>query len=378
MSSTPMPSVPTTPRSPTPAITSASSSDSAGDYPELAVERTPDGTFRPQHNLFPGRFGIGPGLTPPEPGRYHLLGSLDCGWFRRQLIVRRLVGLEEAIPVEFLKSHDTDGWHIGHQPGGSIETFGYHRLNDFYRATTGAFAGRGTSPTIVDFEQGVVVTNDYHTISLDLETAWAPFHAAGAPNLYPEDLRPEIDLLNQQIFDDVNNGADKVLFARSRGAAQAAYAVFAARLADFDFRLTNRRYLLGHRLTDSDVRLYQTLSSYDVRYRPGIAAKLGDSVLHLRDFEHLWAYARDLFQQGFSDEDDQFHLGLIPSSRGTYYADDDLRGGSSFDGTSDWDPETELAGWSEPARRETLTNSAPYSGPGAGGSAELWRFGGRA
>lgn len=35
------------------------------------------------------------------------------------------------------------------------------------------------------------------------------------------------------------------------------YGVFAARLADYDFRLASRRYLFGDQLTDSDVRLFQ-------------------------------------------------------------------------------------------------------------------------
>ena len=53
---------------------------------------------------------------------------------------------------------------------------------------------------------GTVVTNDHHTLSLDLATASAPLHAPGAPDLYPTDLRARINLLNQQLFDDVNNG----------------------------------------------------------------------------------------------------------------------------------------------------------------------------
>lgn len=340
-------------------------------YPEVQVEQTPDGGFRRQRNWFNGRFGDGEGRAPVEPGRYRLLGSVGCGWARRQLIVLRLLGLTEAVPFSLLYGRDDDGWRIARAGSDVVERFGTDRLNDFYRRTDPAFQGRGTSPTVIDTRTGLVVTNNYHTLSIDFETAWKPFHAAGAPELYPEELRQEIDLLNQQLFDDVNNGTYKVIFARSEGAAKAALGVFEARLADYDFRLASRRYLFGPRPTDSDVRLFQTLSSYERSYRPRIAAILGEqNVAQLWDFPHLWAYARDLFANGFVDEREKYFLGLVPGPSGEY---DSHRG---FTGELPLrSPEESLAAWNEPHGREGLTGSPLSSGPGSGGSFELWHFG---
>lgn len=345
---------------------------------ETTVEQTPDGAFRRQRNAFTVRFGNEPGQAPVEAGRYRILGAVGCGWNRRQRIVIRLLGLWDAFTPEIIYGRDADGWKLTKTPGGVAELFGYDRLNDFYRATVGDhFTGRGTSPTVVDLKTGKVVTNNYHILSNDLETAWAPFHKENAPDLYPQELRQEIDLLNQQLFDDINNGTYKVNFATSRGAAEAAYTIFKARLADYDFRLASRRYLFGDHFTDSDVRLFQTLESFENGYRPGFIQSLGtEDIVHVWDYPNLWAYARDLFQTpGFIDERELFDLGYTPDENGDYarnpFADEE---GHTPQDVKD-QRKAVYERWLEPAGRESLSGSPLYSGPGGGGSYELWQFG---
>ena len=346
-------------------------------FEETSVEQTPDGAFRRQRNAFTKRFGDGPGQAPVEPGRYHVLGSVGCGWNRRQRIVIRLLGLDDVFVPEITYGRDADGWKITRTPGGVAEIFETERLNDFYRRTNPDFEGRGTSPTVVDLQTGHVVTNNYHLLSIDLETAWKKYHKEGAPDLYPEELQQEIDLLNQQLFDDVNNGTYKVIFATNVEAARVAYGVFAARLADYDFRLKTRRYLFGPYLTDSDVRLFQTLESFENGYRPGVVQKFGtEDILHVWDFPNLWAYARDLFQTpGFIDDVELYELGYVPDENGHYsrgFADekDSPFGNPGFD-----QRRAEYERWLEPAGREGFGGSPLYSGPGGGGSYELWGFG---
>ncbi|MDR1263978.1 MAG: glutathione S-transferase, partial [Propionibacteriaceae bacterium] len=225
-------------------------------FPETSVEQTSDGAFRRQRNWFSGRFGPEPGQFPVEPGRYVVLGSIGCGWARRQRIILRLLGLDTAVRFVQLTGRDEQGWLISPQGDDLLARFGTHRLNDFYKATDPSYQGRGTSPTVLDLTTGKVVSNNYHLLPQDWETVWAPHHQPDAPDLYPVGLRQEIDLLNQQLFDDVNNGTYKVLFATNPAAARVAHTVLAARLADLDFRLTSRRYLFGPALTDSDIRLF--------------------------------------------------------------------------------------------------------------------------
>lgn len=338
-------------------------------YPEISDEQTADGAFRRQRNWFTARFGDGDGQYPVEPGRYLLLGSTSCGWNRRQQIILRLLGLDKVVPFTQLSSRDVNGWVISDE-NNAIELLGTDRLNEVYRRTDPSFTGRGTSPTVVDLKTGTVVTNNYHLLSLDWENAWKKYHKEGAPDLYPAELREEIDLLNQQILDDVNNGTYKVIFATNPEAARVAHQVFAARLADLNFRLASRRYLFGEQLTDSDVRLFVTLSSYERSYRPALARVLGEeNVIHLQEYPHLWDYARDLFQQGFVDEREGYYLNLLPDADGNYIGHRGFAKGAELPA-----PEEALAQWQEPHGREALSGSPYYSGPGTGGSYELWSF----
>lgn len=337
-------------------------------YPERTVEQTDDGAFRRQPNWFRTRFGQGSGLAPVEAGKYRLVVSTGCGWSRRQTILRRLLGLDEALPVAYVTARDKGGWFFGDSPDGTDPVLGVRYLNDVYRATDPGYTGRGTVPTVVDTTTGTVVTNDYHTLGIDLETVWQPLHGDGAPDLYPEDLRPQIDLLNQQLFDDVNNGPYKVLFARTLEAAAAAKAVWEARLTDLDLRLATRRYLFGERLTDSDVRLFVTLASFDTGYRPSFPAALGEAK-SVSDFPHLWGYARDLFATpGFVDEREKVSLGLAPDDTGSF----SYGFGDDRSGREGVDP---LAPWLVPHGREGLTGSPLTSGPGGAGTDTLWRWG---
>jgi putative glutathione S-transferase len=160
-----------------------------------------------------------------------------------------------------------------------------------------------------------------------------------------------------------------VLFARSTEAARAAKRVFEARLADLDFRLASRRYVFGDRLTDSDVRLFVTLASFDTNYRPNFPAELGTPA-RIVDFPHLWAYSRDLFTTpGFVDARERYSLGLAPDANGNY------RRGFGQDPIAR--PESDpLAPWLVAHGRERLAGSPVTSGPGGAGTDRLWSWGG--
>ena len=67
---------------------------------------------------------------------------------------------------------------------------------------------------------------------------------------------------------------------------------FYAALDILDERLSTKRFLFGDYVTDSDVRLFVTLSRLDIRY----AHQLGITKHPLFTYKNLWPYARDLYQ----------------------------------------------------------------------------------
>jgi putative glutathione S-transferase len=91
--------------------------------------------------------------------------------------------------------------------------------------------------------------------------------ADGDIDLYPEDLRAEIDALNERIYPKLNNGVYRTGFATTQHAYEEAFADVFAMLAELEARLERKRpFLFGNRLTEADVRLFVTLVRFDAAY----------------------------------------------------------------------------------------------------------------
>src|SRR5690242_18699436 len=129
-----------------------------------------------------------------EPGRYRLVAARACPWAHRSIIVRNLLGLEDVIswgapgPV-----HDARSWTFDLDPGGVDPVLGIERLQEAYFARQPDYPKGITVPAIVEVASGEVVTNDFPWITHDFATEWSQFHRAGAPNLWPADVRDEMD-----------------------------------------------------------------------------------------------------------------------------------------------------------------------------------------
>lgn len=243
---------------------------------------------------------------PVEPGRYRLVVSRACPWAGRAVIVRRLLGLEDALSMAVAgPTHDERSWTFDLDPGGRDSVLGIQRLEDAYLARDPGYDRGVTVPAIVDVPTGKVVTNDVPQITLDLSTQWKPYHREGAPALYPEALRAEIDAVNEAVYRDVNNGVYRAGFAGSQEAYTEAFSRLFARLDRLSERLETSRYLVGDTITEADVRLFTTLVRFDAVYHGHFKCNREK----LSEMPVLWAYARDLFQTpGFGDTVDFDHI----------------------------------------------------------------------
>lgn len=236
---------------------------------------------------------------PVEPGRYRLIAARACPWANRSVIVRRLLGLEHVISLgQPGPTHDARSWTFDLDPDGKDPVLGIERLQEAYFRRFPDYPRGITVPAIVDTSSGVVITNNYPKITLDFSTEWVEFHRPGAPQLYPEHLREEIDTVNKRIFTEVNNGVYRCGFAGSQEAYEAAYARLWSALDWLEERLANQRYLVGDSITEADVRLFTTLARFDAVYHGHFKCNRNK----LSEMPVLWAYARDLFQTpGFGD-----------------------------------------------------------------------------
>lgn len=234
-----------------------------------------------------------------EADRYRLVVSRACPWAHRTVIVRRLLGLEGAISMGITGPvHDADSWTFDLDPGEVDPVLGIPKLKDAYEARPDGYKPGVTVPAIVDLRNGQVVTNDFKQMTEDFATQWRDFHRAGAPDLYPEALRAEIDEVAQLIYDDINNGVYRCGFAGKQESYERAYHRLFDRLDWLSERLENRRYLVGDHITEADIRLFTTLVRFDAVYHGHFKCNRSK----LSEMPVLWAYARDLFQTpGFGD-----------------------------------------------------------------------------
>jgi putative glutathione S-transferase len=160
-------------------------------------------------------------------------------------------------------------------------------------------------PAVVDTVTGLVVTNDYPQITLDLSTQWTAHHRDGAPDLYPESERSEMDPLIDEIYREVNNGVYRCGFATTQEAYEAAYDQLFARLDVLEERLVARRFLMGDQVREVDVRLFTTLVRFDAVYHGHFKCNRQK----LPELPHLWRYARELYAiAGFGDTVDFDHI----------------------------------------------------------------------
>src|SRR5690242_10414830 len=138
---------------------------------------------------------------PVEPDRYRLVVARACPWANRAIIVRRLLGLEDVLSMGVCgPTHDERSWTFDLDPGGRDPVLGIERLQDAYLARFPDYDRGITVPAMVEVATGQVVTNDYPQMTLDFSTEWRRYHRRGAPDLYPDRLRDEMDEVMELVF----------------------------------------------------------------------------------------------------------------------------------------------------------------------------------
>lgn len=263
---------------------------------ETVSEIDKNGYFRRQPNHFTTPFGDGENDLKAEGNkRYRLVWAKLCHWSNRAAIVRELEGLEDQISVNMVEHapHEKNlGWEYVYNENNIDPMLGDQFLSEAYYRADDDYQGRTTVPALIDTTTGKVVNNDYNWLTTYFEVNFLPWHKKGAPELYPVELREEIDKMNLWLFDNINNAVYRSSFSRSNEGHFDGVNTFYAAMDRLEKRLETNRFLFGDYVTDSDIRLYVTLARLDIRY----TAQLGETKRPLYTYKNLWGYAKELWE----------------------------------------------------------------------------------
>lgn len=242
---------------------------------------TPDGAPGP----------TGEGGFKAEPGRYHLYIALNCPWACRAYIYRKLKRLENVISVSIAIPEFTDqGYGFGDYPGSIPDPLHQVRyVSELYTRADPHFTGRPTVPVLWDKIRDTLVNNESADIIRMFNSAFDAYGDASV-DFYPEDLRAEIDTLNERIYQSLNNGVYRAGFAMSQAVYEEAVVEVFECLDELEERLEGRPYLLGDRITETDWRAFVTLIRFDIAYH----ALFKCNLRRLIDYPKLSTYLKRL------------------------------------------------------------------------------------
>jgi len=246
---------------------------------------TPDGEPGPTGN---GGFAA-------EKGRYHLYVSYACPWAHRTLIFRSLKMLEDVISVSVVHPDmGPESWKFDQSfPGATQDDVNQcDYLHEVYKIANGNYSGIVTVPVLWDKVLKTIVNNESSEIIRMLNSAFNAFTDV-KHDYYPEARHKEIDEINQEIYDNVNNGVYRCGFASSQSAYEHAFDRLFNTLDKLEKILGNQRYLVGNIITEADWRLLPTL----LRFDPVYVGHFKCNLRRIADYANLSNYMRDLYQQ---------------------------------------------------------------------------------
>ncbi len=262
------------------------------------------GEFKREQSQFRGQ--IGSDEFPAEADRYHLYVSLACPWAHRALIFRRLKKLESLISVSVVSPIMLEhGWTFDIDQGSSGDPLHNAKyLHELYTRNQHDYSGRVTVPVLWDKKQQRIVNNESADIIRQFNYAFVGL-AEKTQDYYPESLQADIDVINDEIYNKVNNGVYRCGFATTQQAYEDAYEVLFSALDTIESQLGTQRFLCGDTISEADWRLFTTLIRFDAVYHGHFKCNRQ----RLEDYPHLSNYLRHLYQwPGVADTVDFSHI----------------------------------------------------------------------
>ncbi|EKX48075.1 hypothetical protein GUITHDRAFT_69037 [Guillardia theta CCMP2712] len=254
---------------------------------------------------------------PPEKDRYHLYISYACPWAHRCLILLKMKGLEDAIGVSVVhptwqrtkpEEDEHIGWMFRDPSDPPVSNLNGHgsfpctycipdtvnnakSIRELYEIA-GDKEGKYTVPVLWDKKKKTIVSNESSDIILMFNSAFNSIAKNPDLDLYPEDLRKEIDEVNSWIYPRINDGVYRCGFAQKQDAYEKAFDALFESLDRVEEILSKKRYLVGDRITVADIRLFVTL----IRFDPVYVVYFKTDQSRIDDYPNMFNYMKEIYQ----------------------------------------------------------------------------------
>ena len=245
---------------------------------------TKDGTAGPS----------GEGGFTAEANRYHLYVSYACPWAHRTLMVRHLKELEDIISISVVHPLMLDdGWTFETDFNGATgdNLFNKPFMRDIYTHSYDKASGRVTVPVLWDKQQNCIVSNESSEIIRMFNEAFDDI-TGNRLDLWPEEMRDDIEVFNDLIYHDVNNGVYKAGFATNADVYEDTVIQLFKTLDKLEDHLADNRYLMGARFTEADIRFFATL----IRFDPVYVGHFKCNLKRIFDYPHIYGYMKEIYQ----------------------------------------------------------------------------------
>ncbi|MEM7179897.1 MAG: glutathione S-transferase family protein [Spirochaetota bacterium] len=255
--------------------------DAKGAY--ARIPRSFRDTIAPDHKVF-----------QPESNRYHLYVSYACPWAHRTLLYRQLKSLQEHISISVVSPDMLDdGWVFDDSIEGATKEpfYGFSKLREIYTKADPQISTSVTVPILWDKKTETIVNNESSEIIRIFNTAFNAL-TGNHNDYYPENLRTEIDELNDFVYNSINNGVYRCGFAKTQEAYDEAVSSLFQALDSLETKLEGRTYLVGEKLTEADIRLLPTLLRFDLVY----VVHFKCNKKRIKDYKNLSRYLKYFYE----------------------------------------------------------------------------------
>src|SRR5690606_1470887 len=135
------------------------------------------------------------------------------------------------------------------------------------------------------------VSNESSEIIRMLNSAFDAYGDASL-DLWPANLRGEIEAVNERVYPAINNGVYRAGFATTQAAYEEAVDELCDALDVIEERLSRSRNLVGDSVTEAVIRLFTTLVRIDAVYYSHFKCNLR----RIDAYANLSNYLRDIYQ----------------------------------------------------------------------------------